>query len=189
MQLVSIIESILFVNEKPLKAEEIAEGLDIEKEKVIASIKKLKKKYEEENSGLCILEVAEGFQMCTNPKNEEWIKKLYREKFKRKLSSATLEVLAVIAYRQPVTRLEIESIRGVNCEAIIKNLLDMGLIKIRGRKPVIGRPFLYGTTRKFLEYFGLNSLEDLPKLQEEFSLEGLRNTQQPLNKGAQEEKE
>ncbi len=174
MDLKSILESILFVNEKPLNPQEIAEALDIEKSKIIAAIEALREKYQTENSGLCITQVAGGYQMCANPQNSEWIKKLYKERFKRRLSSASLEVLAIIAYKQPITRLEIETIRGVNCEAVIKSLMDIGLIKIKGRKSVVGRPFLYGTTRKFLEYFGLNSLEDLPKLDKEISPERLK---------------
>ena len=175
MNLKSIIESILFVNEKPLTPQEIAEALDIEKDKALSAIKELQEKYQREGSGLSIVEVAGGYQMCANPENSEWIKKLYKERFKRRLSSASLEVLAIIAYKQPITRLEIEAIRGVNCEQVIKNLAEIGLIKIKGRKQVVGKPFLYGTTRKFLEYFGLNSLEDLPKL-EENSLQELKET-------------
>ena len=106
--------------------------------------------------------------MCANSANEEWIKKLYKERNKQKLSRASLETLAIIAYRQPITRLEIEEIRGVDSSGVIHHLLDLELISIRGKKEVPGRPFLYVTTKKFLEYFGLNSLEDLPNL-EEFS--------------------
>jgi segregation and condensation protein B len=117
------------------------------------------------------VKVAGGYQMCSNPENEQWIKKLYQEKNKQKLSIASLETLAIIAYKQPITRLEIEAIRGVNTEGVLKHLLELGLIKTEGRKEVVGRPFMYITTRKFLEYFGLNSLKDLPKLEEFASIE------------------
>ena len=107
--------------------------------------------------------------MCTSSASAEWIKKLYKGRFKQRLSSAALEVLAIVAYKQPITRLEIESIRGVNCDQVVRTLSEISLIKIKGRKDVIGRPFLYGTSRKFLEYFGLNSLSELPRLKEEDS--------------------
>ena len=104
--------------------------------------------------------------MCTSADNELWVKKMYRERGKHKLSVASLETLAIISYKQPITRTEIEAIRGVNIDAVTKHLTDLGLIKIEGRKEVPGRPFLYVTTRKFLEYFGLNSLKDLPKIED-----------------------
>jgi segregation and condensation protein B len=167
MNLKSILESILFVNEKPVLVDEICQALDLEKKEIIASLEELQKDYQENNSGLCIVSVAGGYQMCTSPQNSEWIKKLYKERFKHRLSSASLEILSIIAYKQPVTRLEMESIRGVNCDQVIRGLTHLGLIKIKGRKDVIGRPFLYGTTRRFLEYFGLNSLSELPKLEKE----------------------
>ena len=104
--------------------------------------------------------------MCSTPQNEAWVKEMYRERGKQKLSNASLETLAIVAYKQPITRMEIEAVRGVNVDGVTKHLVDLGLIKIGGRKEVIGRPFLYITTRKFLEYFGLNALKDLPKLEE-----------------------
>ena len=167
MDLKSVLESILFVNEKPIMVEEICQALDLEKKEVVRLIEELKTDYEQRGSGLCLVNVAGGYQMCTAAANSEWIKKLYKERFKHRLSSASLEILAIIAYKQPVTRLEMESIRGVNCDQVIRGLTQLGLIKIKGRKDVIGRPFLYGTTRKFLEYFGLNSLSELPKLEKE----------------------
>ena len=104
--------------------------------------------------------------MCSRPESEHWIKKMYQERGKQKLSLPSLETLAIIAYKQPITRMEIESIRGVNIDGVVRHLLDLGLIKTEGRKEVVGRPFLYITTRKFLEYFGLNVLKDLPRLEE-----------------------
>jgi len=163
MDLKSILESVLFVNERPVSVDEIAKSLDFEKKEILSAFEKLKEEYEQKESGLSIVSVSGGYQMCTSPQNSEWIKKIYKERFKRKLSPASLEVLAIIAYKQPVTKLEVEAIRGVNCDQVVKGLLNIGLIKIKGRKDVIGRPFLYGTARKFLEYFGLNSLSDLPQ--------------------------
>ena len=169
MNLKSILESVLFVNEKPISPEEIAQALDLEKKEVVASLEELKKDYNGRSSGLCVVNIAGGYQMCTSSASAEWIKKLYKGRFKQRLSSAALEVLAIVAYKQPVTRLEIESIRGVNCDQVVRTLSEISLIKIKGRKDVIGRPFLYGTSRKFLEYFGLNSLSELPRLKEEDS--------------------
>lgn len=163
MDLKSILESVLFVNERPVSADDIAKYLDFEKKEVLSAFEELKGEYEQRESGLSIVSVSGGYQMCTAPQNSGWIKKIYKERFKRKLSPASLEVLAIIAYKQPVTKLEVEAIRGVDCGQVVKGLLNIGLIKIKGRKDVIGKPFLYGTTRKFLEYFGLNSLSDLPQ--------------------------
>lgn len=154
----------MFVNEKPISLLEICKALDLEKKEVVDSLEELSSDYEERNSGLCVVKVGGGYQLCTSPKNTEWIQKLYKKRFKKKLSPAALEVLAIVAYKQPVTKVEVESIRGVSCDQVIKNLLNIGLLKIKGKKEVIGRPFLYGTSRKFLEYFGLNSLKDLPAL-------------------------
>ena len=171
MNIKSIIESLLFINERPLTINELAEVIGIDKKTIEANIEELIEEFRNRNSGICIVKVAGGYQMCSNPENEQWIRKLYQEKNKQKLSTAALETLAIIAYKQPITRLEIESIRGVNVDGVLKHLLELGLIKTEGRKEVIGRPFLYITTRKFLEYFGLNSLKDLPKLEEFASIE------------------
>ncbi len=162
----SIIEALLFVNEGPIRVEELAVVLGVERRLIEANLEELIQDYKNRNAGICVVKVAGGYQMCTHPDNEPWIKKMYQERNKQRLSSASLETLAIIAYKQPITRAEIEIIRGVNVDGVIKHLLELGLIKPAGRKEVIGRPFLYVTTRKFLEYFGLNSLEDLPKLEE-----------------------
>ncbi len=172
MELKSILESILFINEKPVSAEELSKLLDRDKKDIISRLDELSEQYRQRCCGVCIVKVAGGYQMCSSPDNVEWIKKFYKDKFKQRLSNASLETLAIIAYKQPVTKLEIESIRGVNADGVIKSLVKVGLIKIVGRKKVIGRPFMFGTTRQFLEYFGLNSLAELPKLDKE---EGLKD--------------
>jgi len=168
MSIKPILESLLFVNEKPIETSELSAVLEVEKKKIEIALEELALEYQEKKSGMCIVKVAGGYQMCSHPENEPWIKKMYREKNKQKLSSASLETLAIIAYKQPITKLEIESIRGVNADGVSRHLIKLGLIKCAGRKEVVGRPFLYITTRKFLEYFGLNNLKDLPNL-EEFS--------------------
>jgi segregation and condensation protein B len=172
----SIVESLLFVNERPLSTEEMRDVLDCDKKDIEVATEELIQEYERYSSGVCIVRVAGGYQMCSLPDNESWIKKMYRERSKQKLSIPALETLAIIAYKQPITRMEIESIRGVNIDGVVKHLDDLGLIKTEGRKEVPGRPFLYITTRKFLEYFGLNHLKDLPKLEEFVALAEHENT-------------
>jgi len=171
MNIKQILESLLFVNEKPIAIKELAEVLAEDKKEIITALEELSAEYAERECGISIVKVAGGFQMCSHPDNSEWVKKMFREKNKQKLSGASLEAVAIIAYKQPITRTEIEAIRGVNSDGVVRHLLAWGLVKEAGRKEVPGRPFLYITTRKFLEYFGLNSLKDLPCLEEftEFS--------------------
>ena len=163
----NIIEALLFISEKPLLTDQIKEIIDgLDSQDVQKVIGALKKEYEERKSGMQIVEIAGGFQMLTNPDYALYVKKFYRTKHKEKLSKPALETLAIVAYKQPVSRLDIELIRGVNSDGVVLHLLDKGLIKIVGRKDVPGKPYLYGTTRQFLEYFGLKSLDDLPKLED-----------------------
>ncbi|MGE4358119.1 MAG: SMC-Scp complex subunit ScpB [Candidatus Omnitrophota bacterium] len=162
-----ILEAILFVHHEPLIIERLKEILEEVDGRLIRDlIYELKSEYEQEGRGFMIREVAGGFQMVSQPRYAPWIKKLYKTSHTERLTLPTLETLAIIAYKQPITRLEIEEIRGVNVENILKNLLEMNLIRVVGRKESLGRPILYGTTKKFLEYFGLNSLEELPDLEE-----------------------
>jgi segregation and condensation protein B len=161
---------MLFINESPLETKELAEVLGVSKKDIDVAAGELIKELKDHNAGMCIVKIAGGYQMCSVPENEEWVRKLYRERTKRKLSTAALETLAIIAYKQPITKMEIEAIRGVSADGVTKNLTDAGLIKIGGRKEVVGRPFLFITTRKFLEYFGLNAIKDLPKLDEFINL-------------------
>ncbi len=162
----SILEALLFINERPIEVGEFTGVLEISRKEIEKALEELSLEYRERSSGICIVKVAGGYQMCSAPDNETWVKKMYQERSKQKLSTASLETLAVIAYKQPVTRVEIEAIRGVNVDGVARKLSEIGLIKIAGRKDVIGKPFLYITTRKFLEYFGINNLKDLPKLEE-----------------------
>jgi segregation and condensation protein B len=164
--LVSVVEAVLFVNEKPMSVGDIASALGFERAAVEDAIKTLKESYEARNAGVCLIKVAGGWQMRTAEHCVEWVKTLYRDKFKRKLSNSALEVLAIIAYQQPITKMELEAIRGVDCDGVLRTLMNMDLVKLRGRKDVVGKPFLYGTTQGFLEHFGLNSLNDLPSIQD-----------------------
>ncbi|MCP4653197.1 MAG: SMC-Scp complex subunit ScpB [Candidatus Omnitrophica bacterium] len=166
IQLKTILESILFVNENPVETSEFVQVLSVDKKKIEKLLIELGQDYKSRASGICVVKVAGGYQMCSSPDNAAWVKKMFRERTKQKMSVAGLETLAIIAYKQPITRMEIEAIRGVNADGVTRNLLSLGLIKTAGRKEVPGRPFLHITTRKFLEYFGLNSVKDLPKLEE-----------------------
>ena len=167
------IEAILFVSDKPVTLEQFKEVLEtVNAADIKQAIANLQKEYEEKKRGMMILEIAGGYQMLSSSGYAMAIRRFYKTKHKEKLSKPSLESLAIVAYKQPVTRTDIELIRGVNSDGVAEHLLAKGLIEIVGRKEVPGRPFMYGTTKKFLEYFGLKSLEDLPKL-EEFLLQSL----------------
>ena len=162
-----IIESILFVSDKPVTVEQFRQVMEelspSDVEKILQS---LKEDYAQNVGGMVIGEIAGGYQMLTNPSHASHIRNFYKTRTKEKLSRPSLETLAIIAYKQPVSRADIEIVRGVNSDGVMAHLLAKALIKIVGRKEVAGRPFLYGTTKEFLEYFGLRSIEDLPKLEE-----------------------
>ena len=160
----TVIEALLFVSERPLALEKIKEVLGLDTVGIRKKLEELQAEYETANRGMRIIEIAGGFQMITAPTLAVFLKKLYKNRRAERLSKPALETLAIIAYKQPLTKLEIESIRNVNIDGMMQNLLDKGLVRICGRKKAPGRPFVYGTTRKFLEYFGLKSLEELPKI-------------------------
>lgn len=162
-----IIEALLFTSEKPITVDQIKEVLDETDSKDIrAIILELQSEYEGLGRSFKIYEVAGGFQMVTEPAFAEYLKRFYKAKSKDKLTKPALETLAIIAYRQPITKADIEDIRGVNVDGVINTLSDRLLIRITGRKDAPGRPILYGTTKEFLERFGLRSLSELPKLSE-----------------------
>lgn len=161
------IEAILFVNERPVTLEQIKNALKtVNAAEIKKAISQLQKEHEERKSGMTITEIAGGYQMLSNNTYASYVRELYKTRHKSKLSKPALESLAIIAYKQPVTRHEIEIIRGVNSDGVVTHLVDKELIKIVGRKDVPGKPYLYGTTKQFMEYFGLKSLDDLPKLEE-----------------------
>ena len=158
------IEALIFAcGDSSIKANKIAEVLEIKEETVLELVSQLKKSFDEEDRGIVISEVAEGYQIHTKPEFFEVIAKS-TEKRETKLSAAALETLAIIAFKQPITRLEIENIRGVKIDKLIYLLIDRLLVKELGRKNALGRPILYGTTDEFLMCFGLKSLEDLPSI-------------------------
>lgn len=169
------IEAFLFVSEKPLLVDQIKGVFDgLEPVKIREALLELKSDYENSGKGLRIAEIAGGFQIVTSLEVADILKKFYKLRDAARLSKSALETLAIIAYKQPVTRLDIESLRGVNVDGMVRSLMEKNLIRIAGRKDIIGRPFVYATTKQFLEYFGLASLEGLPKI-EEFT----KNAQSP----------
>lgn len=170
----AIIEALLFSSEKPLTLEQIKYALGgLETAYIRQLLEELKSEYESSRRGLRIIEVAGGFQMTTPGDFVCFLRKLHKERKIERLSKPALETLAIIAYKQPLTKFEVQALRNVNIDGIVDNLKDKDFIRIIGRKDTPGRPFVFGTTRRFLEYFGLKSLDDLPKM-EEFA--GLQTT-------------
>jgi segregation and condensation protein B len=165
-QLKAIVEALVFASPDPLTPKMLYKLLNDEpREDVLAALNALKADYAD-RPGLHLVEVAGGFQITTRPELHDWVRRLFHERSASKLTVASLETLSVIAYKQPVTAAEVGEIRGVNTSGVLSTLLERHLIKIVGRKNVIGRPFLYGTTKEFLIRFGLNDLSDLPKIEE-----------------------
>jgi segregation and condensation protein B len=166
-ELKAILEALIFASPEPLTPKAIYKLLDAEaKEAVQAALAELKTDYERAG-GIQLVEVAGGFQIVTRPDMHEWVRRLFHERTTQRLTQQGLETLAVIAYRQPITSLEIAEVRGVTAAAgVLNTLLERHLVKIVGRKQVVGRPFLYATTKEFLIRFGLNDLADLPKVED-----------------------
>ncbi len=165
-ELKAIIEALVFASPEPLTPKALFKLLDSEpREDVERALASLKADYRPER-GLQIVEIAGGLQIVTRTDLHEWVRRLFHERKTSKLSVQALETLAVVAYRQPVTAAEITEIRGVNTSGVLGTLIERKLVKIAGRKPVVGRPFLYATTREFLMRFGLNDLTDLPKVED-----------------------
>jgi segregation and condensation protein B len=160
------VEALIFASPEPITPRILCRILSEEpKEDVLAAVEALRADYEN-RPGLQLVEVAGGYQIVTRPQLHEWVRRLFHERSIQKLTVAGLESLAVIAYRQPVTALEIGEIRGVNTSGVLATLLERHLIKIVGRKNVVGRPFMYATTKEFLIRFGLKDLTDLPKIED-----------------------
>lgn len=163
----NIIEAMLFVSDKPLFINEIKGVLeDFDAAGVRDIISELSDEYREAGRAFTVKEIAGGYQIVTDPVLSPWLKKLYKTSGADRLSGPSLETLAIIAYKQPATKPEIEAIRGVNVDGVLKTLIEKNLVRIVGRKETVGRPILYGTTSEFLQYFGLASLKELPRLEE-----------------------
>jgi segregation and condensation protein B len=165
-ELKAILEALIFASPDPMTPKAMFKLLESEpREDVDAALTELKQDYERPG-GLQLVEVAGGYQIVTRSDLHEWVRRLFHERTTQKLTVQALETLAVIAYRQPITAAEITDVRGVNTSGVLNTLLERHLIKIVGRKPVVGRPFMYATTKEFLIRFGLNDLTDLPKVED-----------------------
>jgi len=165
--LIQLIEALIFASDTPLPSRKIKDILELDSEKEIKkSIARINKNYEKIQSSLQIVELAGGFQIVTRAEYSSWIKKLYRSRAAGHLTQRALETMAIIAYKQPITKTEMEAIRGVNVDGVVRTLIERNLITVTGRLKAPGTPLLYGTTKYFLEYFGLKSIKDLPKLKE-----------------------
>lgn len=161
-ELESVIEAILFANGDTVSAKDIAAATDNDVKTVNSVIHNLADRYEAENRGINIIQVGEGYQMCTSPKYYDYIKRVFQTPPKKTLSSTLLETLAIIAYKQPVTKAQIEEIRGVNADHAVNKLVEYDLVGECGRLDAPGRPIMFGTTDEFLRFFGFKNLEALP---------------------------
>lgn len=167
VNLESVVEAVLFASDEPITPNRLVNILEVGSVKQIReSVEHLNEKYKEANSAFRIDQIAGGFQMMTLDAYNHWLKKLIRVRTENKLTQASLETLAVIAYKQPIIRADVEAIRGVGSGEMIRGLMHKGMVKIAGRAEILGRPLLYGTTKKFLDVFGLNTIKDLPKAEE-----------------------
>ncbi len=171
---INVIEALIFSSDDSLSADEIiasikgidGEDSEINKEEIDAAVDQLNKKYSEQSIAFKIKRIANGYVYATTEEFAKYVGYLSSERAKRRLSQAALETLSIIAYKQPVTKPEIETIRGVNSDYMLTTLLEKNLISIKGRAETVGRPLLYATTDEFLKYFGLNTISDLPKPRE-----------------------
>jgi segregation and condensation protein B len=182
MTLVRVIEALLFSAQKPLSIREIATAIRsaendpaaagpnefarVRETEVAAALEQLKIDYIEQERAFQLTEKAEGWQLATDPQYAQWVRQLFPAPKPARLSAPALETLAIIAYRQPITRADVEAVRGVNIDGVLQTLIERGLVKIAGRAEIPGRPLLYETTQFFLDHFGLRNLEELPNVEE-----------------------
>ncbi len=168
-ELKHIVESIIFASTEPIPADKILECIQREgigKANIKEAVDSLNKEFIDHQRAIRIVKIAGGYQFATHPQYDKWVSRLFAQKAEKKLSQAGLEVLAIVAYRQPIARSEIEKIRGVNADWTIRSLMEKNLITVVGREEAPGRPLLFGTTKGFLEHFGLFDINELPKLKE-----------------------
>ena len=159
----SIVEALIFAADKPVGASSVALAADITAEDVEQIVARLNNDYDNLGRAFRILKVAGGYQFRTEPEYADYIRSMYRESASSRLSLAALETLAIIAYRQPISRPDMDKIRGVNVSGVLRSLIEKKMVTVKGRADVLGRPLLYGTTDYFLRYFGLDSLDSLPR--------------------------
>ncbi|RME64748.1 MAG: SMC-Scp complex subunit ScpB [Nitrospirae bacterium] len=162
----ALLEAILFISGEPVEVKRLQEVTGFSTGEITSLMAELMREYRDRDGGVHIVEVAEGYQMVTSPRLGQYLQRFIKEDRKVKLSEAALETLAIVAYRQPITKAEIEQIRGVSSDGVLRSLLERKLIKVVGRKAVPGRPRMYGTTKEFLQYFGLKDLSELPPMRE-----------------------
>src|SRR5262245_46362245 len=172
------LEALLFSSDQPLPLSLLAESLDAPPDQVAEALVALEAAYTARGAGVQLREIAGGHLLVTAPEHSEWVGRLLRGGKRVRLSRAALETMAIIAYKQPVTKSEVEAIRGVDSSAVLATLLERELITIRGRSKVVGRPLLYGTTGEFLDYFGLRDLTELPRPEELRALVAAREPEQ-----------
>ena len=166
-----IVEALIFASDTPISITKIASIIgNVSEQEISNIIANLENEYSETHRAFKMMYVSNGIQLVTRPEYHEWVSQLFKSKRRSRLSQQALETLAIIAYKQPVTKIDIDTIRGVDSSGVLGTLLERDLIKIAGREKTVGRPLLYKTTDKFLEYFGLNLLTDLPRLKEIESL-------------------
>jgi segregation and condensation protein B len=198
MSLDKIVEALLFSAQKPLSIREIAKAIRgveedlasetpnefvrVKEAEVAAALEQLKLEYIQQNRAFQLVEKAEGWQLTTDPAFAKWIRQLFPTPKPARLSAPALETLAIIGYRQPITRAEVEAVRGVNIDAVLQTLMERGLVKIAGRAEIPGRPLLYETTQFFLDHFGLRNLDELPNA-EELRTRPLPKAQDPVHSG------
>ena len=163
----SILEAILFAANEPISLEDFSQLFDdVSTRQIHQELVRLQDEYQEMNRSFQLIEIANGFQICTHPEYHQWIEKFYTRQVRVKLSPSALEALAIVAYKQPVTRSEVEEIRGVNSDSVLNSLIEKRMVRIAGRKPGPGRSLLLATTDEFLEQFGLKDLSVLPSMEE-----------------------
>ncbi|MBI3811738.1 MAG: SMC-Scp complex subunit ScpB [Nitrospirae bacterium] len=186
-ELTAVIEALLFVSGEPMSLERLTEVLEgTDTDKIREALDRLRQNYDAAGRGLQIVEVAGGYQIATRSECAPWIKALEKIKSATRLSRSGLETLAIVAYKQPVTRGEVEAIRGVDSAGVLKTLLERRILKIVGRREGLGRPMLYGTTREFLHYFGLKDLSELPALKEFREMAETLPEHEPIHEPASE---
>jgi len=178
LNLRSAVEALLFSSDQPLSLSLLAEALDERPERVAEALVELGAHYTAAGSGVELREMAGGWLVTTLPEHHEWVTRMLRGKRRMRLSRAALETLAIIAYKQPVTKSEVEAIRGVDSSGTLATLLERNLVTIKGRSTVVGRPLLYGSTPEFLNYFGLRDLAELPRPEELRALVAAREPEQ-----------
>ncbi|HUT60838.1 MAG TPA: SMC-Scp complex subunit ScpB [Phycisphaerae bacterium] len=165
-EVLATVEALLFAGDGPLQAGKIAQVAQLPSRTVREAVRALNARYDQIGSAFRIEEIADGYQMLTLGQYHDVLARLFQARSETRLSQAAMETLAIVAYRQPILRADVEAIRGVACGEVIRGLMDKQLVRIVGRAQVLGRPLLYGTTKRFLELFGLKSLSDLPKAEE-----------------------